>query len=150
MMYKAHSDEELKAIGIMAFDLYQQYEISVYLNPEVTDEGVSFAGKEPETIQKVSAISGGYHSFELEKPVSLKAGDEFFILIRPNTKGRLVFEKAGEIMSDPCYDEWGNLTGNIHNTYAASGRSYYISDDGNYMVSQDDKDFFVKAYTNNK
>jgi len=150
MMYKAHSDEELKAIGIMAFDLYQQYEISVYLNPEVTDEGVSFAGKEPETTQKVSAISGGYHSFELEKPVSLKAGDEFFILIRPNTKGRLVFEKTGEIMSDPCYDEWGNLTGNIHNTYAASGRSYYISDDGNYMVSQDDKDFFVKAYTNNK
>ena len=51
--------------------------------------------------------------------------------------------------SDPNYDEWHNLTGNIHNSYSSSGRSYYISDDGKAINKQYDKDFFVKAYTVN-
>ena len=150
VLYKAQSDEEMKAIGLMAFDMYQQYEISIYLDPEVEDGEISFAGKEPVLTQKVSAISGGYHTFKLEKPIDLKSGEDFFILVKPHTKGRLVFEEAGEMVSDPCYDEWSNLTGNIHNNYTASGCSYYISDDGNKMERQDDKDFFVKAYTVNK
>ena len=140
----------MKAIGLMAFDMYQQYEISIYLDPEVEDGEISFAGKEPVLTQKLSAISGGYHTFELEKSIDLKSGEEFFVLVKPHTKGRLVFEEAGEMVSDPCYDEWNNLTGNIHNNYTASGCSYYISDDGNKMERQDDKDFFVKAYTVNK
>ena len=48
------------------------------------------------------------------------------------------------------YDEWNNLTGNIHNSNSASGKSYYISDDGKSLNCQKDKDFFIKAYTKNK
>ena len=76
-------------------------------------------------------------------------GDTFFVLVKPVTEGRLVFEQAGEMTGEANYDEWHNLTGNIHNSYSASGCSYYISDDGKSMVRQDDKDFFIKAYTNN-
>ena len=150
VLYTAQSDEQLKAVGLMAFDLYQQYEISIYLNPEVDGDNLTCGGQDPVLTQKVSAISGGYHTFELDESIDLKQGDDFFVLVRPHTKGRLVFEKAEEIISDPCYDEWDNLTGNIHNNYTASGRSYYISDDGNSMTRQEDKDFFVKAYTVNK
>ncbi|WP_022765583.1 C1 family peptidase [Butyrivibrio sp. XPD2006] len=150
VLYTAQSDEELKAIGIMAFDLYQQYEISIYIDPVIEGNDLTCGGKEPVLTQKVSAISGGYHTFELDEAIDLKEGDNFFVLVKPHTKGRLAFEKAGETMSDPCYDEWDNLTGNIDNNYTASGQSFYISDDGNSMIRQDDKDFFVKAYTVNK
>jgi hypothetical protein len=71
-------------------------------------------------------------------------------MIKPYTSGRLVYEEAGDMVGDPNYDEWKNLTGNIHNSYSASGLSFYVSDDGNGMVRQNDKDFFVKAYTVNK
>ena len=58
-------------------------------------------------------------------------------------------EEAWDMVSQANYDEWNNLTGNFHNYYTASGQSYYISDDGNAMESQSDKDFFIKAYTTN-
>ena len=98
---------------------------------------------------KVSSISGGFHTYALEQELPLAAGDEFFILVTPKTPGRLVFESAANNISKPNYDEWNNLTGNIHNNYSASGRSYYISEDGKELISQNDKDFFIKGYTNN-
>ncbi len=148
MMYKADSDETLKAIGLMSIDMYQQYDVDIYVNPEDDDESISFESQQvPDLTQKISAISGGYHTFELDEPLELSEGDEFLILIKPSTMGRLVFEEQGEAVSASNYDEWHNLTGNIHNNYKASGASYYISDDGKSIVRQDDKDFFVKAYT---
>ncbi len=151
MLYEAASDETLKAIGLMSIDMYQQYEIYIYVNPVDNDDSISFEGQEdPPVSQKISAISGGYHTFELEEPVELSKGDQFLILIKPATSGRLVFEQADDSISNPNYDEWHNLTGNIHNSYSASGRSYYISDDGKAINKQDDKDFFVKAYTVNR
>ena len=104
----------------------------------------------PAISQKISAISAGYHTFELDDVVPLEKGDKFFILIRPATSLRLPFEEAEDMMGEPNYDEWRNLVGSIHNKYEASGNSYYISDDGLSMVKQDDKDFFVKAYTVNR
>ena len=155
IMYSARSDEELKAIGIMGLETYQQYDISIYINPKV--EGMTDYSaieidelSEAVTTFKVAAISGGYHTFELEEPLELAAGDEFFVVIDPVTKGRLAFENQADNISKPNYDEWNNLTGNIHNHYSASGCSYYISEDGTAFIRQQDKDFFVKAYTNDR
>ena len=151
MLYEATGSQDLKAIGLMSIDLYQQYEIAIYVNPDVTENGIAFTDQDiPAISQKISAISAGYHTFELDDEVSLEKGDKFFILIRPATSGRLPFEEAEDMMGEPNYDEWKNLVGSIHNNYEASGNSYYISDDGISMVRQDDKDFFVKAYTVNK
>ena len=151
VMYTAVGDEELNAIGLMSLDAYRQYEVSIYLNPTEGDGELSLKdlGK-PVLTQKISSISGGYHTFNLDKKIDLKAGDNFFILIKPHTPGKLVFEAAGDITYEKNYDEWNNLTGNLHNSNSASGKSYYISDDGKSMNCQNDKDFFVKAYTNNK
>ena len=148
VMYKAVGKESLKAVGMMAIDMYQQYEIEVYVNPASEDGNITFTSQDqPALEQKVSAVSGGYHTFELEKAVDLEAGDTFLILVKPATEGRLVFESSEDTTSDGNYDEWQNFTGNVHNKYTASGCSYYISDDGLSMVQQQDKDFFVKGYT---
>ena len=151
MMYTAESDETLKAIGLMSLDMYQQYEVEIYLDPEVDGDNVEFfENTEPDYEGKMSAISGGFHTFELDREIELTKGENFFILIKPKTPGRLVYEPGGDYVSDKNYDEWKNLTGNVHNSYEASGKSYYISDDGKSMVRQEDKDFFVKAYTINR
>jgi len=151
MLYEATGSQDLKAIGLMSIDLYQQYELDIYVNPDVTEEGITFTNQDvPAISQKISAISAGYHTFELDDEVPLEKGDKFFILIRPATSLRLPFEEAEDMMGEPNYDEWRNLVGSIHNNYEASGNSYYISDDGLSMVKQDDKDFFVKAYTVNR
>ncbi len=150
MLYEAQGSEELRAVGLMNLDLYQQYEIDIYVNPSDGEGDISFEKDLPALTQKVSAISGGYHTFELEEPISLDKGDSFFVLIKPATSGRLVFEPQEDMTGDANFDEWQNLTGNVHNSYKASGCSYYISDDGESMIRQDDKDFFVKAYTNNR
>ena len=150
ILYTAESDEVLKAIGLMALDCYQQYEFDVYVNPEHEDNVVSLSKlKKPAVSFKASSISGGFHTFELPQELQLAAGDEFFIYVSPSSQGRLVFESSVDNVSKPNYDEWNNLTGNIHNSYSASGLSYYISEDGTQLLSQSDKDFFIKAYTDN-
>jgi hypothetical protein len=135
----------------MGLDTYQQYKFDIYVNPRVKDNAIQFSDlKEPAASFKGSAISGGFHTFELEKEIDLAAGDEFLILVCPYTPGRVVFESAVDAVSKPNYDEWNNLTGNVHNCYNASGCSFYISGDGIGLKRQEDKDFFVKAYTVNK
>ena len=148
VMYEASGKESLKAVGLMALDMYQQYEIEVYVNPASEDGNITFTSQDkPVLEQKVSAISGGYHTFPLDKAIELEKGDSFLILVKPVTEGKLVFEASEDTMSDANYDEWQNFTGNVHNNYKASGCSYYISDDGQSLVQQQDKDFFVKGYT---
>ncbi|WP_029233332.1 C1 family peptidase [Butyrivibrio sp. VCB2006] len=151
MLYKAVGDETMKAIGLMGLETYQQYEFDIYVNPENDGEIIEFANlKKPDLTMKASAISGGYHTFELPEEIELAAGDEFFILVRPVTSGRLIYEPTVDSISKPNYDEWNNLTGNVHNNYTASGCSFYIASDGTGLARQDDKDFFVKAYTVNR
>ena len=151
MLYEATGSETMKAVGLMSLDLYQQYELEIYVNPSQEDGDIVFtAVDEPEYSGKISSISGGYHTYELDKDIDLEKGDKFFILIKPVTDGRLVFEEGQDNVGEANYDEWQNLTGSVHNNYEASGRSYYISDDAEKMVKQTDKDFFVKAYTVNR
>ncbi|WP_026515694.1 C1 family peptidase [Butyrivibrio sp. MC2021] len=151
VLYEASSDESLMAVGLMGIDTYQQYDIEIYVNPEMTDDQFIGFNKlmEPENTTKVSAISGGYHTYELSKPVKLNKGDNFLVLVNPASSGILIYENTADNVGDANYDEWNNLTGNIRNNYEASRRSYYIADDGTGLLRQDDKDFFVKAYTNN-
>ncbi len=151
IMYEAQKDETLKAVGFMSIDMYQQYELEIYLNPDDSDDNIAFKTQDdPVLSQKISAISAGYHTFELDEAIDLARGDKFFILIKPVTEGRLVFDPERDETSDANYDEWQNFTGNIHNSSVASGLSYYISDDGLSMERQTDKDFFIKAFTNDK
>ena len=71
------------------------------------------------------------------------------VVVKPAAAERLVFEAAADNVSPKNYDEWKNLMGSFYNNYSASGMSYYISEDGQSLEAQSDKDFFVKAYTNN-
>ncbi len=154
--YRAEGDEKLEAIGLMGLETYQQYEFDIYVKHTGAEESfdedkISLMDlANPDISFKGEAISGGYHTFRLPNSLELAAGDEFFIMVKPVTKGRLAFESTVDNISKPNYDEWKNLTGNIHNNYEASGCSYYIAEDGKSMVRQTDKDFFVKAYTNNR
>ena len=151
VMYKAESDEKLKAVGFMSIDSYQQSKIEVYVNPQVSGDTIKFDElTEPANTTYASSISGGYHTYELSKPLEVNAGDSFLVLVRPLSSGRLIYEKSDDFTGEANYDEWDNLTGNVHNSYAASGCSYYISEDGLSLTVQKDKDFFIKAYTNNK
>ncbi|WP_026652282.1 C1 family peptidase [Butyrivibrio proteoclasticus] len=148
VLYTAGGNENLDAVGFMALDSYQQYKICIYINPEVKDGSIVLNTlPEPALCQKVSAISGGYHSFQLEKEIKLSKDDTFLVIVNPETKGRLVYEKASTNTSQANFDEWSNLTGNVYNNYVASGCSYYISEDAKELIRQDDKDFFLKAYT---
>ncbi|SFD01309.1 C1 family peptidase [Butyrivibrio sp. YAB3001] len=148
MLYTACKDEKLEAIGLMSLETYSQYELKIFVNPVVEDGRVLFSDlKKADVEMKASAISGGYHTFELPEEITLSEGDTFFILVKPENAGKLVFENASDHISKPNYDEWNNLTGNIHNNYNASGCSFYIAEDGMSMKMQDDRDFFVKAYT---
>ena len=63
-MYEAVKDEDLKAIGFMSLDMYQQYELEIYVNPEDEGEKITFSTQEDPVIsQKISSISAGYHTF---------------------------------------------------------------------------------------
>lgn len=151
VLYTAKGAEILKAVGFMSLDQYQQYEINIFINPEVDGDTMHMEKQElPRLSQKISAISGGYHTFELDSEIELEEGDEFLVLIRPETKGRLPFEQQNDFVGEKNYDEWNNMTGCIHNHYEASGLCFYISDDGRSLERQNDKDFFVKAYTVNR
>ncbi|MBP3814083.1 MAG: hypothetical protein ILA12_05465, partial [Butyrivibrio sp.] len=89
MLYETTGNQDLKAVGLMSIDLYQQYELDIYVNPDVTDGNITFNDQTvPAISQKISAISAGYHTFELDDDVPLEKGDKFFILIRPVTSGR--------------------------------------------------------------
>ena len=94
--------------------------------------------------------TGGFHTITLAKELSLNEGENFLILITPLNASDLVFEKAMELTADENYDDWGNYIGSIRTINSASGLSFYLSDDGKGLSRQDDKDFAIKAYTNNK
>ena len=105
MLYEATGSQDLKAVGLMSIDLYQQYELDIYVNPDATDGNITFNDQTvPAISQKISAISAGYHTFELNDVVPLEKGDKFFILMRPVTSGRLPFEEAEDMMIEPNYD----------------------------------------------
>lgn len=151
MLYKTKGDEAALAIGLMGLETYQQYEICIFVNPKVSGNSILCEElQKPDEIIKASAISGGFHTFTFPNAIKISKGDEVFILIKPFTKGKLVFEEAIDQTSKANYDEWKNLTGNIHNHYSASGCSFYLSADGTKLEKQKDKDFFVKMYTNDR
>ncbi len=166
VLYEAKDDEILKAIGFMSLDCYGQYEIQIYKNVDVTDALIDLAKlKDPDHSQKVSAITAGYHTYPLtgdkeneksdtediqeETGIELCKGDNFLVVIKPDHGERLVFEAAADNVSGKNYDEWNNLTGSFDNNYSASGLSFYPSKEGTALESQQDKDFFIKAYTVN-
>ncbi|WP_408070832.1 C1 family peptidase [Butyrivibrio sp. JL13D10] len=94
------------------------------------------------------AITGGYHTFSLDNPVSIKKGREYLILIKPGKKTKLIYEKSMDYTTHVHKDEWQHNLGAIHTVNTASGHSYLQDVSGSVMIRQTDKDFFIKAYTN--
>ena len=77
-VFTANREEDLKAVSFYTMEDSTDYTVSVYLNPEKD---------QPDSGKAVAEITGskehlGYHVQELEKPVSLKKGDTFSIVVK--------------------------------------------------------------------
>ncbi len=149
VMYTAQEDEELCAVSLFALETENSYSIEITLDPEMAeDNGVSAADLEnPAVTQLCASASGGYHTYKLDEPLSLQAGQRFMIVVKPQQPSGLVFEKSMTSTGDACYDEDNQYIGNIKTVTTASGLSYYCNEDGSALVPLEDADFFVKAFT---
>ncbi|WP_029321898.1 C1 family peptidase [Butyrivibrio sp. AE3004] len=169
------SDEELSAIGYFSMSSCTNDKVYIYevpkeysVVPDVkmlaeaigqSDEaandgllsGFSYIDTDklgkPLTTINCKAITGGYHTFELNKTLDVKAGTEYLIVVCPGQKTKLIYEKAMDSTTGFHKDEWQHTLGAIHTVNTASGHSYLQDITGTAMVKQTDKDFFVKAYT---
>ncbi|MCR4902581.1 MAG: hypothetical protein K6A23_06965, partial [Butyrivibrio sp.] len=150
VIFEATGTEELKAVSFISAETDREVEISVYKNIEVKDN-ISFEEMgEPLQIINTRFVTGGFHTVELDKAIELSAGDNFFVVITPVNPGKIIYEKAMDSTADDNYDYWGNYLGSIRTVNTASGRSYFLSEDGFGLTKQEDKDFAIKAYTNDK
>ena len=150
VLYESLSDETLKAISLWSLETGNDYRIEIYTGVEASDFIDFTSLPEPAVDMEATLSTGGFHTITLAKELSLNEGENFLILITPLNASDLVFEKAMELTADENYDDWGNYIGSIRTINSASGLSFYLSDDGKGLSRQDDKDFAIKAYTNNK
>ncbi len=152
VLYTAESDETLKAFSLFGMETENTYDVSVYLNPELNEEGGISASylknTAPDLTQSVRSATGGYHTYSFDTELSLSAGTPFFLMITPSQASGLVYEKAMTSTGDANYDEDNHYIGNVFTQTLASGQSFYVSEDGTALVPQTDKDFFLRAFTN--
>ncbi|MCR5101382.1 MAG: hypothetical protein K6B41_08510, partial [Butyrivibrio sp.] len=123
--------EVIKAVGLWSMETGQSFEVRIYKNPEVKDNKIFFDELEDAaSTSVVKAATAGFHTFMLEDEVSMAKGDSFLCMVIPLNEGKLLYEKEIDFTGDANYDEWNNLTGNIHTHNTASKRSFYLSEDG--------------------
>ncbi len=104
---------------------------------------------EPLITMDCNYITGGYHTFPLNETIDIHSGEEYLIVVTPGKESKLIYEKEMDYMTDRHYDDWKHNLGRIHTHNTASGNSFLESAEGNAFISQNDKDFFIKAYTKN-
>ena len=100
--------------------------------------------------QNVRSAAGGFHTYALDEPLSLSAGESFLVLVKPAQPTLLPYEKAMVSTGDANTDHEFGYVGNVYTSAQASGLSYYPTEDGTALFSQGDRDFLIKAYTKNK
>ncbi len=102
---------------------------------------------EPLITMDCNYITGGYHTFSLDKTIDIHSDEEYLIVISPGKESKLIYEKEMDYITDRHYDDWKHNLGRIHTHNTASGNSFLESSEGNAFISQNDKDFFIKVYT---
>lgn len=149
-LYEAGGHESLKAVGFFSMATDMDYEAFVYsLDDQNADEIWVGGLGEPVSSTKCHFITGGYHTIPLEAETEVKKGDRFLVVIRPDSKAKLLYEKAMDSTAEINYDDWKHDLGAIHTHNEASGMSFLSDETGEYLLKQTDKDFFIKAYTCN-
>ena len=145
------TEEELAAIGYFSMHTETSDIAEIYKLPE-TEEDYYIIDElgDPVATVECDAITGGYHTFALKQSIDISPGEEYLVLIKPGQRAKLVYEKAMNSTSEEYTDDWQHNLGAIHTVNSASGNSYLYSADGEALIRQDDKDFFVKVYTNNR
>ncbi|MGN0173202.1 MAG: lectin like domain-containing protein, partial [Acutalibacteraceae bacterium] len=78
-IFTSESDEQLEAVSFYTTDANTSYEISVYTG---VDEGKPTSGTKVLDNQSGSEFYCGYHTIELDKPIKLKAGERFSIVVK--------------------------------------------------------------------
>ena len=149
MLYTAEGDENLAAVALMSMETGNEYTIEIYRNPDMSEPGRIAAGalQTPDISETFQSATGGYHTYALSEELPLSAGDRFLVLVKPAQASRLIYDKAMTSTGDANYDEEYGYVGNVYSVSEASGLSYYPEADGSALVAQQDKDFFVKAFT---
>lgn len=151
VVYTAEGEETLSAVGLYALETENEYTIEIYRNPELSGELIPAGSlKEPACTQNVRSAAGGFHTYALDEPLSLSAGESFLVLVKPAQPTLLPYEKAMVSTGDANTDNEFGYVGNVYTSAQASGLSYYPTEDGTALFSQGDRDFLIKAYTKNK
>ncbi len=143
--------EEFCAVGYFSMSTNTSDIIEIY---KMADNGKEYYYFEelgtPLVTMSCKAITAGYHTFSLEKPIDIISGEDYLVLVKPGNESKLVFEKAMDSTAEEHLDEWQHNMGAIHTVNTASGKSFLMSYDDLAVIRQSDKDFFVKAYTKEK
>lgn len=140
-MYQAKGNECLKSVGFYTRNAKYKCTVSVYKNCE---DGKPTSG-DLVVQQEADQLYAGFHTVELENPVSLRAGDTFSVVIRQTTEAGEYPEISVDSSTD---DSW------CTNTSAALDGQSFISTNGSYWfdISAADKNgnrenCRIKAYT---
>ena len=140
-------NEVLSAVGYFAMGTNSDDTVEIYEVEGDKDDYYFEEIGEPVATQSCRALTGGYHTFPLDNPVDIIPGKEYLIVVKPGKRMALAYEKAMDTVSERHYDEWQHNLGLIHTVNTASRNSYLVSAQGEALLRQEDKDFFVKAYT---
>ncbi len=153
MWFSPKEDEKLSAIGYFSMTTMTSDKVTIYSLPESdedeTDEFYDLRNQNNVLITiDCKSITGGYHTFPLKESITVKKGKKYFVSITPGNEQYLAYEKAMDYTTHAHKDEWQNNIGAVHTHNEASGHSYLQDSTGALMLKQDDKDFFIKIYTN--
>ncbi|WP_022760577.1 MULTISPECIES: C1 family peptidase [unclassified Butyrivibrio] len=152
IVFSPESDEELSAFGYFTMSTLSNDTASIYELPGEADGSnadyysISVLGS-PIITMDCKSITGGYHTFSLTEKIEVQKDKKYILVIKPGKEQYLVYEKAMDYTTEQHKDEWHNNLGSIHTVNTASGHSYLVDRTGNYMLRQDERDFFVKIYT---
>ena len=155
ILFSPDEDEVLSAIGYFTMSTLSRDKVCLYEMPGKSDGKAADKTPEYYDLRGIGAmitmdcksITGGYHTFPLKKGIRLQRGHDYLLTITPDTDRYLLFEKELDYTTHAHKDEWQHNLGAIHTHNSASGHSYLQDKSGNYMMRQDNKDFFVKIYT---
>lgn len=117
-IFTAKGDEQLEAVSFYTTDVNSSYDISVYTG---VNENEPTSGKQALRSQSGTEFYCGYHTVELNEPITLKAGERYSVVVK---------------LTNPDYAypipvETAALSYTVDSpTYCAKGGESYFSEDG--------------------
>lgn len=135
-VYRANTDEILKAVGFYATGPDTKYEIYV-----VKDAKDKYSFYEREKVTEGLLSLAGYYTIELEKEIPLEGGQPFAVMVKITTPGA-VHPIAVEYVAG---DRTSTVTIEDGEGYISSGGTHW-----NSVEDTQDSNLCLKAYTINK